>query len=938
LNLLFPSSIWPDKVDSMKTFAILMVRPLWIGLLTLSLTLTAFTASRPNVLIVLTDDQGYGDFSCHGNPVLKTPAMDRLHAESVRFTDFHSAPMCTPTRGQLMSGVDAVRNGATSVTGGRSFFRPGIPTLPEMFASAGYRTGLFGKWHLGDNYPHRPMDRGFQEAVYHQGWGFTSAPEFANTLSDGRYFHNGVEKRFTGHCTDFWTDQAIQWMKAKQAKNESFFLYLPYNAPHGPCEAPDKYTAPYQGKGPANFFGMIGQVDDNLAKLDSFLKESGLRDNTILIFMTDNGGTAGVKTFNAGLREGKTKYYDGGHRVPCWVRWPGGKLGNPRDITVPAQMQDLAPTLLEFCQVSKSPKAVFDGKSLAKLLHGDPHFPERMLVVQYSRAVLEKWQCAVIWNQWRLVLGKELYDIHADLAQKNDLAGKHPEIVAKMRAYYEKWWGELEKQTRDFTPCAYLGAAQALVKLTSSDWQDVYCDNAGNIRNGEGGPRGGPWNVQVEQAGEYEIALRRWPREVDTALGAQYGPQSMTFPIAQAKVAASGREFNGKTEPTAKEAVVRVTLPAGKIQLQAWFQDAQGKDLCGAYYAYVTKVGTTTGAATAGRTKLFAGTGQPGYSGDGGSALHAKLNLPFGIVRGPDGCVYFCEFDGNVVRKVDAKGIISTIVGNGRKGPGGDGGPAKQAELNEPHEIRFDAAGDLYIADTGNHRIRKVNMKTGIISTLAGTGTPGFGGDDGPALQAQFKLPISLQFDPLGNLYICDIGNHRIRMLNMKSGKISTLSGNGQRAATPDGGPYANAPLNGPRTLDCDHVGNLWVVLREGNQVLRLDLKQGTVHLAAGTGKKGYTGNGGPATAATLNGPKGISVTPDGSRAYLADTENHCVRMIDAKSGVVDLVCGTGQRGDGPDGDPLKCQINRCHALFAEADGTLLIADSFNHQVRIIKP
>src|SRR5438874_87642 len=330
-------------------------------LLAATTSATAQAPARPNVLIVLTDDQGLGDFSFTGNPVLKTPNMDRFAREAVRFTDFHVAPMCSPTRGQLMTGCDAMRNGATSVTAGRSFLRPGFPTMPELFAAAGYRTGLFGKWHLGDHYPHRPTDKGFHEAVYHLGWGMlNSAPEFDNPLFDGRYFHNGTPKKFRGHCTDLWFDSATAWMKERKAKGEPFLCYLPTNAPHAPYVEVEEYVKPYRGKGPAGFFGMIAHVDDRLGKLEAFLTESGLRDDTIVVFMTDNGGTAGVPTFNAGLRDRKTSYYDGGHRVPCWVRWPAGKLGQPRDVATPTQVQDVLPTLLELCDV-KPGGAKFDG-------------------------------------------------------------------------------------------------------------------------------------------------------------------------------------------------------------------------------------------------------------------------------------------------------------------------------------------------------------------------------------------------------------------------------------------------------------------------------------------------------------------------------------------------------------------------------------------------
>lgn len=343
-----------------------------------------------------------------------------------------------------------------------------------------------------------------------------------------------------------------------------------------------------------------------------------------------------------------------------------------------------------------------------------------------------------------------------------------------------------------------------------------------------------------------------------------------------------------------------------------------------------------TASAAEWKVSTFAGTGQAGHSGDGGPATKAQLNNPFGVIRGPDGAIYFCEYTGQVVRKVTADGTITTVAGSGRKGPGGDGGPALQAEFDLPHEIRFDRHGDLYIADMQNSRIRKVDMKTGIISTVAGTGQPGFSGDGGPAKQAQLKQPHSIQFDPAGNLYICDIGNNRIRKVDMKTGIITTFAGTGQAAATPDGAKFATAPLKGPRTLDFDHQGNLWVALREGNQVFKLDLKSGAIHHIAGTGKKGFTGNGGPARNATLSGPKGLSVGPDGN-VYLADTESHSIRVIDVKTGRLELIVGTGEKGDGPDGDPLKCKLARNHGVFVDADGSLFIGDSENHRVRVLR-
>ncbi|MFO0866346.1 MAG: arylsulfatase [Gemmataceae bacterium] len=547
--------------------------------------------AKPNVLIVLTDDQGLGDFSCMGNPILKTPNFDKFHTQSVRFIDFHAAPMCTPTRGQLLTARDAVRNGATSVTGGRAFMRPGLQTLPQLLRSLGYRTGLFGKWHLGDNFPHRPNDRGFDEAVYHLGWGMTAAPEFQGKYFDGRYLRNGKEANFKGYMTDFWFDEAMKWMGDRKAKDEPFFCYLPTNAPHAPHIVAEKYSAPYKGK-TAGFFGMIANLDENMARLDEFLRKTGLYENTIVIVMTDNGGTTGVPIFNAGLRGGKTTFYEGGHRVPCWVRWPAGNLGEPRDIETPAQVQDLMPTLLDLVGGRTSKDYPIDGRSLASLLRGEKiAFPDRMMVVQYSRAELKKYECCVIWNRWRLVHGKELYDVRADRAQKNDLAEKHPEIAKKMLDHYEGWWKELEPLSKSFVATTLGSKHQPSVTLTSSDWQDIYSDNAGHVSQAVGGPKGAWWNVNVEVEGAYEIHLRRWPVELNLPLNsAPARKDAKSLPIAAGKLTLLGKEGAAMAMgKDAREIVIRIDLPKGEGRLQAWFQDAQGQDLCGAFYATVEK-------------------------------------------------------------------------------------------------------------------------------------------------------------------------------------------------------------------------------------------------------------------------------------------------------------------------------------------------------------
>lgn len=331
--------------------------------------------------------------------------------------------------------------------------------------------------------------------------------------------------------------------------------------------------------------------------------------------------------------------------------------------------------------------------------------------------------------------------------------------------------------------------------------------------------------------------------------------------------------------------------------------------------------------------ETVAGTGIKGYSGDGGPGTEAQINNPYGLVIGPDEALYFCDIDNHVIRKVAEDGTISTVAGSSKAGYSGDGGPATAASLNQPYEIRFDREGHMLFVEMPNHLVRKVDLESGIISTIVGTGKAGFSGDGGQAIQATFNRPHSIQLDVWGNLLICDIGNHRIRRVGRSSGVVETLSGTGEKKPTPEGAPFYHTPLNGPRALDVAPDGDLWLALREGNAVYRMDMKKGRLHHVAGTGQKGFDGNGGPAKLARLSGPKGICLDGAGN-VWLADTESHSVRMIDMQTGKLELMVGNGERGDGSDGDPLDCQLARPHGIFAASDGSVYIGDSENHRVR----
>jgi sugar lactone lactonase YvrE len=312
------------------------------------------------------------------------------------------------------------------------------------------------------------------------------------------------------------------------------------------------------------------------------------------------------------------------------------------------------------------------------------------------------------------------------------------------------------------------------------------------------------------------------------------------------------------------------------------------------------------------------------------------VNNPYGVITGPDGALYFCEVDTGRTRRLDlVSGRLTTIAGNGEKAYLGDGSQALNASFSAPHEIRFDAQGNLFVVERDAHVVRRIDGLTNLVSTVAGTGEAGYGGDDGPATAGQLRQPHSIAFDATGNLLICDIGNSRVRRVNMDNGIISTLSGTGEREATPDDGPLVGTPLLGPRSLDTDPDGNAYLVLREGNAVFSLDLEAGSLQRIAGTGERGYTGDGGAADIATFNGPKGIAYSVADHSLYIVDTENHVIRRMRLASGIIDTVLGSGERGDGPDGDPLSCKLNRPHGVCVH-EGIVYVTDSESHRVRAI--
>ena len=572
----------------------------------------AIAADSPNVVIVITDDQGYGDLSCHGNPVLKTPNIDKLHSESVRLKDYHVSPTCSPTRSAFLTGHWTNRTGVWHTIMGRSMLRENEVTMGQVFKDAGYATGMFGKWHLGDNYPFRPEDRGYTEVLRHGGGGVGQTPDYwDNAYFDGSYWHNGTPVPVKGFCTDVFFDYAKRFIKSQKEARKPFLAYIATNAPHGPMHAPQKYADAYseiESKGLRHFFGMIANIDDNVGQLRAFLKDEGLYENTIFIFTTDNGSSSGWKTFNAGMRAGKGSEFDGGHRVPFFMHWPKGGLTEGQDVEPITAHVDVLPTLIDMCGIA-APKGVkFDGVSVKPLIVGDSktEWPDRILVTDSQRVKNpRKWRkSSVMTSQWRLINGKQLYDIKKDPGQQSDVASGFPEVVNRLTAFYDAWWEELLPTFSNAT-AIYLGhPADNPARLTSHDWITTGSTpwNQAHIRRAQTGKKNtGFWNVQIVEDGDYEIRLRRWPEESDAAINASL-PAGADVPGVKAYRTAPGEKFEptnvkltigklsetAEVQPGAKEVVFNLRLKAGKTRMAGLFITADGKEY-GTYYAYVKK-------------------------------------------------------------------------------------------------------------------------------------------------------------------------------------------------------------------------------------------------------------------------------------------------------------------------------------------------------------
>lgn len=508
---------------------ILLLSLVCLAWCTLPVPAASRQSQRPNVILIMTDDQGYGDLGVHGNPVINTPHLDKFAGESVEVNHFYVTPVCAPTRASLMTGRYNYRTGVTDTFLGRAMMHTDEVTIAEMLREAGYRTGIFGKWHLGDCYPMRPIDQGFEESLVHTGGGLCQpAGPPDNSYFDPSLLHNGKRIKTKGYCSDVYTDALLEFIT--KHRREPFFVYLPFNCPHSPYQIAEKYYKPYEelnmkpGDFPAvghplksippntaKVYGMIGNIDENVGRLLAKLDELGLRENTIVMFLTDNGPNGA--RYNAGMRAHKGSVYEGGIRTAFFIRWPA-RLKAGHKVEVIAAHIDISPTILDACGVDPPEDVKFAGRSILPLLEGrEVDWPDRTLFFQWHRgdAPVRYRAFAARSQRYKLVhagtvepgvdpadVTFELYQMQSDPLETKNVAAEHPDIVQKMRRQYDAWLDDVSRDHGYEAPRILIGTPhEPRTMLTRQDWRGPQASWA---------PNGlGYWEIAVPQGGSFDI-------------------------------------------------------------------------------------------------------------------------------------------------------------------------------------------------------------------------------------------------------------------------------------------------------------------------------------------------------------------------------------------------------------------------------------------------
>lgn len=524
---------------------------------------------QPNVILILTDDQGYGDIAAHGNPWVQTPTLDRLHEQSVCLTNFHVDPCCAPSRAALLTGQYSSRTGVWHTIGGRSLLGTNNVTMAEAFSAAGYQTAIFGKWHLGENYPFRPTDRGFQHAVIHGGGVIGANPDLStNDYYDDRYLVNGELQQFEGYCNTVWFTEAARYIEAN--KDQPFFCYIATNLPHAPLLVDSSYIRPYTDQVPDRlpaYYGMITRMDEDLGQFLDRMEKINILDNTILIFMTDNGpcpwfggiiiDEAGfpLEGYSCGMRGGKIWGYENAHRVPCYISWPDGGIGGGREVSSLTAHLDIFPTLADWCGLEIPSDAGFDGQSLNPLLRHNEAPADRILFVHNQRVdhPVKYKEYQVLTEQWRLLNRDtlELYDILKDPEQKHNMLSGYPDVVARLTREYERWWQHISPGFDSWNRI-----------ILGSDQQNPSKIYAHDAHREEGQPHF--YMVHFEQDGQYELTPFLYPEESGRSLSGSR--------VSELHVHINDEEHLLTLSDDTARAQLTVTTGAGPATLRIWFQ------------------------------------------------------------------------------------------------------------------------------------------------------------------------------------------------------------------------------------------------------------------------------------------------------------------------------------------------------------------------------